>query len=66
MAPMLMLLGDVLIMPFSGHAQTSQRGHKIMFATVRVLCDDIKFCEGPGILHTKSRIHVLTPRELPC
>ena len=30
-------------------------------ATVRVLFDD-----GPGILHAKSRIHVLTARELPC
>ena len=28
--------------------------------------DDVKFCEGPGILHAKSRIHVLTARELPC
>ena len=31
-----------------------------------VLCDDVKFCEGSGILHAKSRIHVLTARELPC
>ena len=31
-----------------------------------ILCDDVKFCEGPGILHAKFRIHVLTARELPC
>ena len=31
-----------------------------------VLFDDVKFCDGPGILHAKSRIHVLTARELPC
>ena len=35
-------------------------------ATVRVLCDDIKLCDSPGILHAKSRIHVLTQHELPC
>ena len=35
-------------------------------ATVHVLRDDVKFCDGPGILHAKSRIHVLTARELPC
>ena len=34
--------------------------------TVGVLCDDLKFCDGPGILHAKSRIHVSTARELPC
>ena len=66
MAPMLGLLCDVLIMQLSGRTQTSQQGHKTMFATVRVLCVDVKFCDGPGILHSKSRIHVLTARELPC
>ena len=35
-------------------------------ATMRVLFDDVKFCDAPGILHAKSRIHVLTARELPC
>ena len=30
------------------------------------LCDEVKCCDGPGILHAKSRVHVLTPRELPC
>ena len=40
--------------------------HEITFATVCVLRDDVKFCDGPGILHAKSRIHVLTARELPC
>ena len=35
-------------------------------ATVHVLCNDVKFCDGPGILHAKSRIHVLTACELPC
>ena len=33
--------------------------------TVRVLCDDVKFCDGTGVLHAKSRIHVLTACELP-
>ena len=66
MAPMLALLGGVLITPLSGHTQTSQGRHKIMLATVRVLCDDVKFCDGSGILHAKSRIHVLTACELPC
>ena len=37
-----------------------------VYATVCILCDDVKFCDGPRILHTKSCIHVLTPRELPC
>ena len=50
----------------SGHTQTSQWRHKITLATVRVLCDDVKFCDGPEILHAKSRIHVLTACELPC
>ena len=66
MAPMLVLLGSVLIMSLSGHTQTSQCRHKITLATVRVLCDDIKFCDSPGTLHAKSRIHVLTALELPC
>ena len=66
MAPKLTLLGNVLITPLSGLTQTSQGRHKITFATVRVLCDDVKFCDGPGILHAKSRIHVLTPRGLSC
>ena len=39
---------------------------KITLATVRALCDDVKFCDGPGTLHAKSCIHVLTARELPC
>ena len=39
---------------------------QITLATVRVLCDEVKFCEGPGTLHAKSRIHVLTAPELPC
>ena len=34
--------------------------------TVRVLCDDVKFCDGPGTLYAKSRIHLLTACELPC
>ena len=46
--------------------QTSQSRHKITLATVHILCDDVKFCDGPGILHIKSRIYVLTARELPC
>ena len=33
---------------------------------MRVICDVVKFCDGPGILHAESHIHVLTPRELPC
>ena len=63
MAPMLALLGGVLITPLSGHTQTSQGRHKITLATVGVLCDDVKFCDGPGFLHAKSRIHVLTARD---
>ena len=39
---------------------------KITLATVRVLCDDVKLCDGPEILNAKSRIHVLTARELHC
>ena len=66
MAQMLALLGGVLITPLSGHIQTSQLRHKITLATVRVLCDDLKFCDDPGTLHVKSRIHVLTALELPC
>ena len=66
MATMLALLGGILITPFSGHTETSQWHHKITLATVRVLSDDVKFYDGPGILHAKSRIHALTARELPC
>ena len=66
MALMLALLGGVLITPLSVHIQTSQLRHKITLATVHVLCDDVRFCDGPGILHAKSRIHVLTACELPC
>ena len=66
MESMLSLLGVVLITPLSGHTQTSQLRHKITLATVRVLCDDVKFCDSPGTLHAKSRIHVLTACELPC
>ena len=58
---MLALLGGVVITPISGQTKS----HKITLATVRVLCD-VKFCDGPGILHAKSRIHVLTAHELPC
>ena len=65
MAPMFTLLGDVLITPLTGHTQMSQLCHKIMFATLCVLYGDVKFCDGPGILHAKSCIHVLTPHELP-
>ena len=64
MAPMLALLGDVLITPLS-HKRHSDVTNTT-FATVHVLCDDVKFCDGPGILHAKSCIHVLTPHELPC
>ena len=66
MAPMLALLGGVLITPFSGHTETSQGHHKITLATVRVLSDDVQFYDGPGVLHAKSRIHALTARDLPC
>ena len=52
--------------PLSENTQTSQGRHKITLATVRVLCDDVNFCDGPGILQAKSRIPVLTARELPC
>ena len=61
MALMLALLGGVLITSLSGHTQ-----NKITLATVRFLCDDVKFCDSLGTLHAKSRIHVLTARELPC
>ena len=47
---------------YTNVSMTSQ----ITLATVHVLCDDVKFCEGPGILRAKTRIHVLTARELPC
>ena len=30
------------------------------------LCDDLKFCDGPGTSHANSCIHVLTACELPC
>ena len=46
---------------YTNVSMTSQ----ILLATVHVLCDDVKFCDGPEILHAKSRIHVLTARELP-
>ena len=39
---------------------------KITFATVCSICDDVKFCDGPGILHIESHSHVLTARELLC
>ena len=47
---------------YTNVSMTSQ----ITLATVHVLNDDVKFCQGPGILHAKTRIHVLTARELPC
>ena len=50
---------------FRTYTNVSMTSQKTL-ATVHVLCDDVKFCEGPGILHAKSRIHVLTARELPC
>ena len=31
--------------------------HKITLATVRVLCDDVKFCDGRGIVQAKSCIN---------
>ena len=39
---------------------------KITFATVPYIYDDVKCCDGPGILYVKFHSHVLTARELPC
>ena len=54
---MLALLGDFLIMPLSVHTQACW--HKKIFATVHISCDDVKFCDGSGILHGKSHSHVI-------
>ena len=66
MAPMLALLGGVLITLLTGHIQTSQRRHKerLLQCTFYVMTSN--FVKAPEILHAKSRIHVLTARELPC